>query len=133
MGKSYSTKALTLATNAMQLIDANITQDLHEYGPKEIPQDKEWQIFKFSQIFNRERKLKAEKRVAFNHGLMTAIAAHFFDGLPSDLDDFVRQAAIDGVAMGKVVIKNYGKVGKKHHREFAIGYEYAEGFLERYL
>ena len=36
MGKSYSTKSLTLATNAMQLIDAKITQNLHEYGPKEM-------------------------------------------------------------------------------------------------
>ena len=132
-GKRYSSKSLTLATNAMSTIDQEITFDFMDHAQNEIPKDHEWQITGLGSMFDSNRKMKAEKRVAFNHGLMTGVANHFFDGSPSDLDRFVRKAVIDGVVKGKTVAKDFGKMERKHPKEFSIGYQYAEGFIKRHL
>ena len=132
-GKSYSSKSMTLATNAMRAIDQEITFDFMDHAPEGIPKDHEWQMSGFGSIFDRKRKIKAEKRVAFNQGLMTGVADYFFDGSPSDLDRFVKKAVIGGVVKGKIVAKDFGKMEKKHPEEFAIGYQYAKGFIERHL
>ncbi len=132
-GKSYSSKSLTLATNAMRVIDQEITFDLMDNAPEEIPKDHEWQMKGLGSIFDGKRKRRAEQRVAFNHGLMTGVANHFFDGSPSDLDKFVRRAVIDGVFKGKTVVRDFGKMERKHPHEFSIGYQYADGFIERHL
>ena len=58
---------------------------------------------------------------------------HFFAGSPSDLDKFVRRAVIDGVFKGKTVVRDFGKMECKHPHEFSIGYQYADGFIERHL
>ena len=132
-GKSYSSKSLTLATNAMRIIDQEITFDFMDYAPDGIPKDHEWQMSGLGSIFDRKRKIKAEKRVAFNQGLKTGVADHFFDGSPSDLDKFVKTAVIDGVVKGKTVAKDFGKMERKHPKEFSIGYQYAEGFIARHF
>ena len=132
-GKSYSSKSLTLATNAMGIIDQEITLDFMDNAPEEIPKDHEWQMSGLGSIFDSKRKKKAEQRVASNNGLMSGIANHFFDGSPSDLDRFVKKSVIGGVLKGKTVVKDFGKMERKYPREFAIGYQYSKGFIERHF
>ena len=132
-GKSYSSKSLTDATNAIRVIDQEITLDFMDNAPKEIPKDHEWQMKGLHSIFDRKRHRKAEQRVTFNHGLMTAVANHFFDGSSSDFDKFVSSAVIAGVLNGKTIVKDFGKMERKHPHEFSIGCKYADGFIERHF
>ena len=131
--KSYSTKSLTLPSNAMRVIDQEINFDFAEHAPSDIPKDHEWQMKGFASIFDSERKRKAAQRVAFNHGLMTAVANHFFDGKPNDLEKFVKMAVVSGVFKGKTVVKDFGKMEKKYPKKFTSGYNYAKGFIKRHL
>lgn len=57
-GKSYSTSALTLATDAIRIVDENITFDFMDYGPSEIPKDHEWQINGIKSMFDSTRQKK---------------------------------------------------------------------------
>lgn len=132
-GKSYSSKAFTLATNAMSKIDDEINYDFMDHAPEGIPKNHEWQMEGLSSIFDRKRAEKAAQRVAFNHGLMTGVANHFFDGKPSDLEKFVKNAVKEGVFKGKTVVKNFGKLERKYPHEFTVGYKYAEGFIQRHF
>ena len=132
-GKSYSTSSLTLATDAIRIVDENITFDFMDYGPSEIPKDHEWQINGIKSMFDITRQRKAAQRVAFNHGVITGVAQKFFDGSPSDLDKFIKQAVSAGAFSGKQIAKDLGKTQKKYPAEFALGFRYAEGFIHRHI
>lgn len=131
--KSYSNKALTLAASALEVVDARITWDLIDQKPDGVPRDSEWQFDGFSDIFSSKRKLAAEKRTSFNLGLMTGIVSKYYDGNPSDLDDFTKSAIKIGVMGGKGLVKEFGKLDRKHPAMFATGIDYARGFSERHL
>ena len=58
-GKSYSTKSLTIAIDAMRVIDSEITHDFIDHGPEKIPKDHEWQLSGLGSMFD-ERKESRE-------------------------------------------------------------------------
>jgi hypothetical protein len=62
---------------------------------------------------------------------MTGVANFYFDGKPAELNRFVKLAVIAGVYSGKTVAKDIGRVERKSPKEFSIGYNYANGFIER--
>ena len=132
-GKSYSDKALTLAINAMRIVDENINFDFMDHRPTSIPDDHEWQIHGLKAMFDGERKKKAAQRVAFNHGLLAGVAQHFFDGSGSDFDKFLKKAVIEGAYLGKQVAKDLGKTERKYPSEFNTGFQYAKGFIQRHI
>ena len=132
-GKSYSSSALTLATNAVRVIDEKLTFDLQQHKPSEIPPDSEWQISGFFSIFNKKREVAASKRVAFNNGLISGIAKYFYDGEGKHFDEFVRLAIKGGLREYKILLKQKAKVERNFPNEFSIGFQYSNGFIKRHF
>ena len=130
--KTYSEMSLTLTANAMRIIDTELSGDLLENWPDGLPKDNEWQIGGKS-IFSNSRKKAAQKRVAFNNGVMSGVAEHFFDGKASELNDFIKKSLLIGIPEGKSVAKNLVKITQKHPEEFALGYRYSKGFITRQI
>ena len=131
--KTYSSSALTLASNAVRVIDEKINFDLDQHRPNEIPADSEWQISGFFSMFNKKRTIAAEKRVAFNSGVIAGVVKYFYDGEGKHFDEFLKLAIKNGLREYKIILKQKDKIEKKYPNEFSIGFQYSKGFLNRHF
>tara|TARA_E500000331_G_scaffold268917_1_gene260306 strand:+ start:115 stop:501 length:387 start_codon:yes stop_codon:yes gene_type:complete len=123
---------MILTVNILKELDQRIEEDFENYPPKDIPENKEWQMSGVGDLlFNSEKKTKASQRAVFNFGVITGLASYYFDGKTSDFDKFTKKAVFSAVSSPKVVMNAY-KFSKKFPKEFATGVAWSKDFRLRY-